>query len=147
MADEKEPAHEPDRAPATLSQVLGEVVFLMTMPQSHKFLFLADLEWLVMPPLGLRQFRLWRQGQQPVAFASWAFLSDEAQERAVAGVRRLRPSDWKSGDHAWLMDVVAPNAEFAQKMVEELKRDVFAGRTLKGLRPRPQGGGSEVVDL
>lgn len=131
----------------TLSSVLGEVVFLMMSPPSHKHLFITDLEWLVMPPLTLRQFRLWRQGNRPIAFASWAFLSDEVGERVMGGVRRLKPADWKSGDNAWLMDVIAPNPEFAKQMVDELKKTVFADRVLKGLRPRADGTGSEVVEL
>jgi cytolysin-activating lysine-acyltransferase len=144
--DEEKASAQGDNG-VTLSSVLGEVVFLMMSPPSHKHLFLTDLEWLVMPSLALRQFRLWRQGGRPVAFASWAFLSAEVEERVRGGVRRLKPVDWKSGDSAWLMDVVAPNPDFAKQMVDELKQSVFADRVLKGLRPRPDGGGSEVVEL
>lgn len=135
------------RQPATLAEVLGEAVYLMTKPASHKFLFLADLEWLVMPPIMLRQFRLWRQGTSPVAFATWAFLSEDAENRLLSGVRRLQPQEWNSGDRAWLMDVVAPDPQFAQRMVEELKQAVFAGRSLKGLKPREGGQGSDVAEL
>ncbi len=135
------------RQAATLAEVLGEVVYLMAKPATHKFLFIADLEWLVMPPVMLRQFRLWRQGSTPLAFASWAFLSEEAESRLLNGVRRLPPQDWNSGDRAWLMDVLAPDPQFAQRMVQELKQGVFAGRPLKGLRPRENGQGSEVAEL
>lgn len=147
MTNSEEHVATKSEAAVTLSSVLGEVVFLMMTPPSHKHLFLTDLEWLVMPPLTLRQFRLWRQGTRPIGFASWAFLSEEVAERVRGGVRKLKPADWKSGDNAWLMDVVAPNAEFAQQMVEELKKTVFPGQVLKGLRPRADGNGSEVVEL
>lgn len=138
----KEPKH-----PATLAEVLGEAVYLMTKPASHKFMFLADLEWLVIPPIMLRQFRLWRQGNAPLAFASWAFLSEDAENRLLSGVRRLQPQEWNSGDRAWLMDVLAPDAQFAQAMVDELKRAVFPGRVLKGFKPGAGGEGREVAAL
>lgn len=134
-------------APATLAEVMGEAVFLMASSHSHKFLFLADLEWLILPPLMLRQFRLWRDGPRPVAFATWAFLNEETEGRMLNGVRRLKPEEWNFGDRAWLMDVVAPNAEFAAKMIEEMKQVVFPGRKLMGLRPRAEGGGSEAAEL
>lgn len=135
------------RSPTSAAEVFGEVVALMMMPASHKHLFLADLEWLVLPPIMLRQFRLWRNADKPVGFASWALLSPEVEARMMGGARRLQPAEWKSGEHAWLIDVLAPTPDFAQQMVDELKRTVFQGRPLKGLRPRKEGGGSEAVEL
>jgi cytolysin-activating lysine-acyltransferase len=132
------------QGPNTLAAVLGEVVSLLMMPASHKHLFLADLEWLVVPPLALRQFRLWRQDDRPVGFATWALLSEEVEARLLSGVRRLKPADWNSGDRAWLIDVVAPNPEAAQKMVAELKAVVFSDRPLKALQARPEGGSAAV---
>ncbi|MGE5506576.1 MAG: toxin-activating lysine-acyltransferase [Actinomycetota bacterium] len=130
---------EQPAGPNTLSAVLGEVVSLLMMHASHKHLFLTDLEWLVLPPLVLRQFRLWRQEDRPMAFASWALLSEEAEGRLMSGVRRLKPADWNGGDRAWLVDVVAPNQDVAQKMVAELKSVVFKDRPLKALQARADG--------
>jgi cytolysin-activating lysine-acyltransferase len=136
---------QPSAGPSTFAGVFGEVVSLLIMPVSHKHLFLADLEWLVVPPLKMRQFRLWRQDDRPVAFASWAFLSEEVEARVLearvlSGLRRLKPNEWKSGDRAWLMDVVAPRPETAKQMIEELKRTVFPDRPLKVVQQTPDGG-------
>ena len=125
--------------PSTFAGVLGEVVSLLMAPASHKHLFLTDLEWLVVPPLMLRQFRLWRQDDRPVAFASWAFLSEEAEARVLGGSRKLKPAEWKCGDRAWLMDVVAPSPESAKQMIEELKRGLFADRPLKAVQSQADG--------
>lgn len=144
MAEQADSESKP-RPPATAAEVFGEVVSLMMMPSSHKFLFLSDLEWLVVPPIMLRQFRLWRNAERPVGYASWAFLSEAVEARMLAGGRRLQPNDWKSGDRAWLIDMAAPSADFAEAMVKELKEKVFAGKPLKGLKPRE--GGSDVVEL
>lgn len=75
---------------------------------AHKHLFITDVEWLALPPVMLRQFRLWYRGRTPFAYASWATLSDEIEQRVMAGVRRLAPGDWRSGESLWLIDLVAP---------------------------------------
>lgn len=72
--------------------VVGHATWLMMQAPTHKHLFLADLEWLVLPPVILGQFRLWRRGDVPVGFASWAYLSEEAEARVRSGVRRLTGS-------------------------------------------------------
>src|SRR5436190_902353 len=42
----------------TVAQVLGEITWLMTQSPRHKAIALGDLEWLVMPAILLRQFRI-----------------------------------------------------------------------------------------
>lgn len=60
----------------TVSQVLGEITWLMTQSPRHKAIPLGDLEWLLMPAILLRQFRIFYKGEQPVGVALWA-LADE----------------------------------------------------------------------
>src|SRR5256885_12617066 len=48
----------------------------MTQSPRHKAVPLGDLEWLVMPALLLRQFRIFCQGEQPVGVALWALADD-----------------------------------------------------------------------
>ena len=42
----------------TVAQVLGEITWLMTQSPRHKAVPLGDLEWLLMPAILLRQFRI-----------------------------------------------------------------------------------------
>src|SRR4051794_25824411 len=51
--------------PKTVSQVLGEITWLMTQSPRHKSIPLGDLEWLVMPAVLLQQFRMFYKGEQP----------------------------------------------------------------------------------
>lgn len=125
--------------------LLGNAVWLLTQTQTHKHLFIGDLEWLIMPPLALDQFRLWRQGNMPVAFATWAFMSDEAEERMMQGVRRISPMDWKSGDNLWLMDMIAPFGG-EEGALKELREKIFPGKRFKTLQPAPSGEGMAVVE-
>ncbi|MEZ5843207.1 MAG: toxin-activating lysine-acyltransferase, partial [Hyphomicrobiaceae bacterium] len=48
----------PEGAAKKTSEVLGEIVWLMSQSQIHKRMFIQDLEWFVMTPILLQQFRL-----------------------------------------------------------------------------------------
>ena len=95
-------------APKTVSQVLGEITWLMTQSPRHKALALGDLEWLVMPAILLKQFRIFYKGEQPVGVALWALADDLVAKRIDAGDKRLTAVEWKSGGHMRMIDVVAP---------------------------------------
>jgi cytolysin-activating lysine-acyltransferase len=117
---------------------LGEIVSLLVQSPSHRHLFLNDLEWLVVPPVMLRQFALFRQGARPVAYASWALVNDAVERRLMAGQPRLAPAEWRSGDRVWLMDMVAPFGG-GEKLFDELRARVLAGREVKAIRSGPGG--------
>ena len=92
----------------TVAQVLGEIAWLMTQSPRHKAMSLGDLEWLVMPAILLRQFRIFYQGDRPVGVALWALADDLVAKRIDAGDTRLTAVEWKSGAAMRIVDVVAP---------------------------------------
>jgi cytolysin-activating lysine-acyltransferase len=106
---------------------LGQVAWLMLRSEMHKFAFLADLEWQVLPPLALRQARVFLKGPQPIAFASWGFVSAAVAERLRAGERRMQAADWRSGDQPWIVDLVTPFGA-RNEIVGELTEKVFGGK-------------------
>ncbi len=135
--------------PASPGEVVNQVLGLMLLSPAHKHLFIADLEWLVLPPVMARQFRLFRKDGRVIAYASWALLTEEAETRfsdgGTRGVRRLAPADWTAGDRLWLVDVIAPFGG-ADGVIKELREKVFAGRKIKTLQPAPDGSGPAVVE-
>ena len=93
--------------------VLGHVGWLMTRDAELRDLFINDMEWRIMPPVALNQFKLWRTetkegGNRPVAYASWAYVGERQLKRIQAGNKRLSPAEWKSGETKILIDVIAP---------------------------------------
>ena len=97
-----------EAAPKTVAQVLGEIAWLMTQSPRHKAMSLGDLEWLVMPAILLRQFRIFYQGDRPVGVALWALADELVAKRIDAGDTRLTAVEWKSGAAMRIVDVVAP---------------------------------------
>ena len=95
-------------APKTVAQVLGEITWLMTQSPRHKAIPLGDLEWLLMPAILLRQFRIFYKGEQPVGVALWALADDLVAKRIDAGDKRLTAVEWKSGTNMRIIELVAP---------------------------------------
>lgn len=117
--------NEPQPA-AGPAQVLGEIVFLAMKSPEHRARTLAELEQAILPAVMLRQFRLWRNHDQPIAFAAWALASEEVAARIAAGERALSPAEWRSGDTFVIVDLIAPYG--GHEGFERALREMMEGR-------------------
>ena len=93
-----------------MDTVMGAVSSLASKAPSHKHLFLSDLEWLCLPPVSLRQFKLFRQKDShiPMAYISWAKITPEIEKRLLSGTVKLAPREWNSGEKIFIIDVLSP---------------------------------------
>jgi cytolysin-activating lysine-acyltransferase len=92
----------------TVSQMLGEITWLLSQSPVHRQLFVGDLEWFLMPPLLLEQYRVFYGPDRPAAVALYAKVSEEVSQRLQAGAHKLRADEWRSGDTNWLIELIAP---------------------------------------
>lgn len=129
MTDTLSPAAQV-QAPKTVSQMLGEIVWLMTQSPVHKQLFIGDLEWFAMPAILLEQFRTFYGPNAPAAVAFWAMVSEETEQRLEAGAHKLRADEWKGGDRPWLIELVAPFGA-QDEILADLSLSVFEGKPFK----------------
>jgi cytolysin-activating lysine-acyltransferase len=118
--------------------VLGPVAWLMMAGPTTRHTLISELEWRVMPPLALDQAKLYLQNETPVAFASWAKLSEVAAQRYRQAPHHLTPADWNSGSQIWLIDVFTPFGG-AQELLKDLREVVFKGQTIHQLVPNSSG--------
>lgn len=87
----------------------AEVLWLMNRSEAHRHIPLSDIDWLVTPPVSLKQVRIFRDEKQaPIACMSWAFVSDEVDRRLKSGSKKLTPVEWRSGQRFWIIDLVTP---------------------------------------
>lgn len=122
---------QPEALPPTVSHILGEMTWLLSQSPLHRVFEIGDLEWLIMPALIHEQFYVFRDGDQPVGLAFWAYCNAEAQEKLSRGMiepeNRLTLQEWKSGDTIWLVDLVAPFTNEENKHREVMMADLISG--------------------
>jgi hemolysin-activating ACP:hemolysin acyltransferase len=136
---------------------IGDMVVVLSRSPAHKHYSLADIEWMVMPPVSLGQFYIVeamdkkRGFRAPIAAVTWAFVSEEVDrrltEQGVGSPVRLRPDEWKSGEIAWLIDAAGSGEGFntalrwllagplKQRSVKAALRDTDGARRIKVLDP------------
>ena len=110
----------------------------MSQSPGHKSFFISDLEWFVMTPLFLQQFRLFYDKEKPIGVVFWGLVDAEVEARLMSGGAKLRPQDWKCGDKLWVTEVIAPFGG-APQMVADLKEKVFPTREIKILATGADG--------
>jgi len=126
------------------SAAIGKAMWVLLHSPIHKHMFITELEWMLLPPIAMKQYRIWQRGGVPVAYACWAHLSDDAEAALKAGVRRVAPEAWASGENLWLIDAVVPFGG-RDEVLATLKQEVFGTRKVRSLQPAP-GGGLGVVE-
>lgn len=122
----------------TVSQMLGEIVWLMSQSPVHKQLFIGDLEWFAMPAILLEQFRIFYGPNAPAAVALWAMVSEETEARLEGGAQKLRPDEWRNGDRPWLIELIAPFGA-QDEILADLSKSVFEGKPFKFHTVNPNG--------
>lgn len=109
--------------------LLGAVAWLMMQQSTTRHTLLSELEWRVMPPLVLDQAKLYVRDEAPIAYVSWARLSDAAAARHQQAPHHLASGDWQSGSQNWLIDLCTPFGG-GSDIITELRQTVFKGQTL-----------------
>lgn len=118
--------------------ILGPAMWLYARDERRRWTFIAEQDWLLMPPIVLDQCHLYTKNEIPWAFFTWAMVSEEVHQRLNSGVAKIGPHEWRSGDHCWLIDAVAPFGGLDEVMTE-LRVKALAGKTVFRLVPQPDG--------
>lgn len=118
--------------------ILGPVMWLYARDDRKKYTFIAEQDWLLIPPIILDQCKLYMRDEIPWAFCTWAFVSDEIDARLRSNGPRIAPHEWKSGTHPWIIDIVAPFGDL-DGIVEDARRNVFGGAAISALIGRSDG--------
>jgi hemolysin-activating ACP:hemolysin acyltransferase len=133
---------------------IGDIVVVLSRSSAHKHYSLADIEWMVMPPVTTGQFYVVetvdkeRGFRAPVAVVTWAFVSEEVDQllrEQATPLPRLRPDEWKNGAIGWLIDA-AGDPVGVRTALQWLSAGPFKERPLK-IIVRGEGGAAKVATL
>jgi hemolysin-activating ACP:hemolysin acyltransferase len=131
-----------------LSCNFGSIMQILLNTERKTFK-LISIALQTMPALRVNQLWVVRNSRgEPVAYAIWAFLSDEvAAEMKVNPDRLLHYSEWNEGLNAWIIDFVALPG-FARILASQLRNGPLKGfDRIHGLRTRADGSIRKIVDV
>lgn len=136
------------QAKAALAKLpmLGPVMWLYARDPSKRWTFVADQDWLLLPPLVLDQCKLYVKQEIPWAYCSWAMVDDVVHERLKSGETRIAPTEWQAGKHCWLIDFTAPFGE-AEKILDDLRTTALKGKPIYRFRAAVPGQPTAVFEL
>lgn len=122
----------------------GKIISVFTRNGILKNYTLADLDWLVVPPVLAGTYGIINRQSKaanthiPAAVILWACVSAEVDQRlTVAGDDpvRLEPHDWQSGGIVWFVES-AGDREAVAALREHLIHTKLRGRIVKTRQPR-----------
>ncbi|WP_417827114.1 toxin-activating lysine-acyltransferase [Thalassospira povalilytica] len=113
----------------TFGSTMGNAVWLMTMDKAYCDRPIRDIEAMIAIPILLRQFKLYSQKDKPIAFLTWAAVSDEVKAKLDTG-GELEFNDWRSGESVVVIDVVSPFTDasaFRDRFLAKTKTNIMRG--------------------
>jgi len=114
--------------------ILGPALWLYARDSVRKYMFVGDIDWMLLPPVVLDQCRLYNKADLPFAFVTWAFVDDSVDARLRSHHPKIAPHEWNSGEHVWLIDVVTPFGHM-EETVKDLHNLMFPDKTVHALLP------------
>ncbi len=124
-------------------EAFGTVVMAMMMLPRYRHMAISDLQHLVLEPMLNDRIAIAHPRDKKgkpvkdlVGIAIWASVSEgvdrKIREQIRAGVFpiRLKPSEWRSGEINWLLDVMAPDRQATAAVIASF-RQITRGRELR----------------
>lgn len=143
---------------ARFAQGFAQVTSVLMRDRHFMNMPLAELQWLVLPPLLSGQWRVafvnapgGNAGSSPAipaGVALWARVSEDVEARLLREPDkplRLRANEWTSGDRLWLV-AAAGDAKVVPQLLKTLDEREFNGRMVR-LRRHDAEGKVEIGTL
>ncbi len=130
-----------------VSASFGQLVSLMMRMRQYKFTMLSELEWLLLPAIATRQFRVAEGVSQdkglvaPIAAVLWAQVNPEVDRRIAESLDlpiRLKPEEWRSGENFWIIEALG-DPKGVTAMLQHLKQNELKDKVVK-MRVRSNDG-------
>ena len=98
----------------------------MSLCPTYADMRLKGIQRLIIPPLRLKQYRIYNDPEVPSCYASWALLSDELSETYKNNEYVIQEGDWKTGDNLWLINVLCPmgGGSIAVRRLDKLRKEL-----------------------
>ena len=129
----------------SLESAVGVALMLSARSIEHKNKTINELEKRFLPSISNRQFKIFRTpNNRPIAFISWAKISDEVEKKILDNGSSIEASEWSSGSNIYIMDIIAPKG-IGLKAIESLQKSDFKNKKVKIIKK--DGGKNTATNL
>jgi len=104
--------------------MLEPVLHLMHLSPHHRAYTVDTMLRCIVPPLHLGQHIGIERKRKLVAWASWAWMTQDKANAFLVGDYNIQPGDWRAGESLVIMDFIAPHGD-ARDLHRHL-RNIFA---------------------
>jgi hemolysin-activating ACP:hemolysin acyltransferase len=106
---------------------------LFLQADNYKEMFKGDIPSVVdyiLPAIKLNQYRVFRRGDNPYAYTSWAYMNSDASDKFKRTGIVEQESWWNNGEEVWHIDTIVkkgsdvlPIHRWTSQNIAELKGD------------------------
>lgn len=124
---------------ARFAQSFAQAIGVLMRDATYRNLLIKDLEYVLVPAIVAQQSAVgYTQASgeapaMPVALALWAKVSPAIDKRLTENLDQpmaIRPTEWTSGEHYWIMTLAGAPSQFNDFLKQLLSRQ-FKGKTVK----------------
>jgi cytolysin-activating lysine-acyltransferase len=126
---------------------LGCLSWLWMNSPLHREWRVETFAKFILPPLHLNQFIIIEREGFPVAYCSWAFLSDEASFKYLNNPSNIELKDWKSGPNLWFIDWVAPFSKSDTFEMRSRIKELFPNSVARAIRVKKTSNKGRVMEF
>ncbi|QIM68528.1 toxin-activating lysine-acyltransferase [Basfia succiniciproducens] len=119
--------------PLDESQLFGAFATIWLRSEYHSKAPLYRFAERILPVLRNKQFALFIKDNEPVAYFSWAYFTQEAEEAYLHNDDvLLEAGNWCAGNNLWIIDWFAP-ANLTKEIKPLIERHLFPNEILTAL--------------
>lgn len=101
----------------------GMMVELLMRGPTYRKWNTYDIENRIIRPMLCEQFRVYRAGDAPVGFVTWAWWTNVRGDEFVC-TKNVPWGEWNDGTQPWIVDLIAPFGHL-RSIVRDLRTEVF----------------------
>lgn len=90
---------------------VGRLCCLMAADSYYRNFILSDINRMILPPVELGQFLLFKRAEAVTGFLTYAFVSKEVESDILLADRRIQTEHWNSGDRVWIVDTIISSGD------------------------------------
>lgn len=126
---------------------LGKLSWLWTNSSLHREWSVETVARFLIPPITFGQIEILERDGMPVAYCSWAWLSEAAEIRYMLDPADIRVEDWSGGDRLWFADWVAPFAAADSWQLRSIMAARFPNEVARAIRVKRGSKTARVMEF